>query len=167
VLVEILEATLRAKSLLDAIERGTLTPHVSLINIAEAEYVVCRKVGHSEARRRVESLIASGYYAIEDSPALHEAAAELKCERAISFVDCYTFAVAELTSSVPMFASEEAEIVREMKRKPFKLSPSFLPSPPSSSQETSKAQVEKAREIVKKFSEDDWTDSVRKSRDER
>ena len=127
VLVEILEATPRAKDLLDAIAVGTLIPHVSLINIAEAEYIVCRKVGHKEARRRVESMVASGYYAIVDDPSLHGAAAEIKCERSISFVDCYTFAVAELTASVPLFASEEAEIVREMKRAPFKTSPSFLP----------------------------------------
>jgi len=140
VLVEILEATSRASGLLDAIALGTLIPHVSPINIAEAEYVVCRKVGHKEARRRVESMIASGYYAIEDSPSLHEAAAELKCERAISFVDCYTFAVAELTSSVPLFASEEAEIVREMKRKPFKASPSFLSKSPSSNPDPSKTR---------------------------
>jgi len=140
VLVEILEATPRGNGLLDAIALGTLTPHVSPINIAEAEYVVCRKVGHKEARRRVESMIASGYYAIEDSPSLHEAAAELKCERSISFVDCYTFAVAELTSSVPLFASEETEIVREMKKKAFKVSPSFLPKLPSSIQDLPKAR---------------------------
>ena len=76
-------------------------------------------------------MIASGYYAIEDSPSLHAAASEIKCERSISFVDCYTFAVAELTSSVPLFAFEEAEIVREMKKKPFKVAPSFLSKAPS------------------------------------
>jgi len=92
----------------------------------ETEYIVCRKVGHDEARRSVMALLESGYLTIDDNLLVHQTAASIKCQRSISVVDCYTFAVAEVTSSVPLFASEEAEIVREMKKRPFVLQPLFL-----------------------------------------
>lgn len=63
---------------------------------------------------------------VEEDLRIHEMAAEIKCERAISFVDCYTFAVAEATGSRPVFASEEAEIAKEMKKNTFQSPPVFL-----------------------------------------
>ena len=92
----------------------------------ETEYIVCRKVGHDKARKSVEALVESGFLMIDDNPLVHQTAANIKCQRSISVVDCYTFAVAEVTSSVPVFASEDAEIVREMKKRPFHLAPLFL-----------------------------------------
>jgi hypothetical protein len=71
------------------------------VNIAETEYVLCRKVGHSSARMRVDALIGSGYLAIEDDVSIQRAASEVKCSRALSLADCYTLAVAEATSSTP------------------------------------------------------------------
>jgi len=70
--------------------------------------------------------VESGFFIIDDGPLVHQTAASIKCQRSISVVDCYTFAVAEVTSSVPVFASEEAEIVREMKKKRFDKQPVFL-----------------------------------------
>jgi len=92
----------------------------------ETEYIVCRKVGHDKARESVKALVESGFLMIDDNPLVHQTAANIKCQRSISVVDCYTFAVAEVTSSVPVFASEEAEIVREMKKKRFDTQPVFL-----------------------------------------
>jgi hypothetical protein len=94
---------------------ATVTPHTSLVNIAETEYVLCRKVGHASASRRIDALLASGYLAIEDDVSVHRAAA-----------DCYTLAVAEATSSTPLFAHREQELVKEMGRRPFPTPPFFL-----------------------------------------
>ena len=112
--------------MLEALTRRRSSSHASWVNIMETEYIVCRKVGHDEARRSVMALLESGYLTIDDNLLVHQTAASIKCQRSISVVDCYTFAVAEVTSSVPLFASEEAEIVREMKKRPFVLQPLFL-----------------------------------------
>jgi uncharacterized protein with PIN domain len=162
VLIELLEGTTAGAAILEAVTARSSIPHTSWVNIMESEYILCRKIGHENARKSVKALLDSGYFKIEENPAIHEIAARIKCERSISVVDCYTFAVAELTSSVPLFASEEAEIVREMKRKPFKVSPSFLPKLPSPDQDQPTAS-----KSLKKVSPEDWTDAVRKSRDER
>jgi len=125
-LIEILEATSRGAQLLDAIRMATVTPHASLVNIAETEYVLCRKVGHASASRRIDALLASGYLAIEDDPSVHRAAAAVKCARAISLADCYTLAVADATSSTPVFAHREEELLKEIGRRPFPVAPFFL-----------------------------------------
>ena len=125
-LVEILEATPRGVQLLNAVRRNAVTPHASLVNVAETEYVLCRKVGHAVASRRIDALLSSGYLAIEDDVAIHRAASAVKCSRAISLADCYTLAVAEATSSIPVFAHREEELLKEMARKPFTTTPVFL-----------------------------------------
>jgi hypothetical protein len=56
--------------------------------------------------------VESGFLMIDDNPLVHQTAANIKCQRSISVVDCFTFAVSELTPSVPLFASEEAETVQ-------------------------------------------------------
>jgi len=126
VLIELIEATERGAAVLEALSSRRSTSHVSWVNLMETEYIVCRKVGHDKARKSVEALVESGFLIIDDGPLVHQTAASIKCERSISVVDCYTFAVAEVTSSVPVFASEEAEIVREMKKKRFQKQPVFL-----------------------------------------
>jgi hypothetical protein len=125
-LIEIMEATPRGAQLLDAIRTAKVTPHTSLVNIAETEYVLCRKVGHASASRRIDALLASGYLAIEDDVSIHRAAAGVKCSRSIALADCYTLAVAEATSSAPLFAHREQELVKEMGRRPFPTPPFFL-----------------------------------------
>ena len=126
VLIELIEGTQKGTAVLEALASGRLTPHASWVNVMETEYIVCRKVGHEKARKSVFALLKSGFVAVEDTPLVHQTAANIKCERSISIVDCYTFAVAKVTSSVPVFASEEAEIVRETKKRPFDIQPVFL-----------------------------------------
>ncbi len=125
-LIEMLEATAKGAKLLDAVRRTSVIPHTSLVNIAETEYVLCRKVGHASAAKRIDALIGSRYISIEDDIAIHRAASEIKCSRALSLADCYTLAVAEATSSTPVFANEERELTKEMQKKPFARQPVFL-----------------------------------------
>ena len=126
VLIELIGGTEKGAAVLEALSSRRSTSHVSWVNIMETEYIVCRKVGHDKARESVKALVESGFLMIDDNPLVHQTAANIKCQRSISVVDCYTFAVAEVTSSVPVFASEEAEIVREMKKKRFDTQPVFL-----------------------------------------
>jgi uncharacterized protein with PIN domain len=126
VIIAILEGTDQGMAVLEAVTSLRLTPHTSWVNIMETEYIICRKVGHELARKSVKAFLESSYVAVEEDPVIHHMAAMTKCERSISIADCYTFAVAELTSSTPLFASKEDDIAGEMKKKPFEIQPVFL-----------------------------------------
>lgn len=125
-LVEMLGGTQLGLELMNALVEEKIVAHASPINIAEAEYIVCRKIGHANARKRVEALLTSAYISIEEDPSIHGIASRIKCGRAISLVDCYTFAVAEATSSVPLFVFKEQELSMEIGRVPFETEPVFL-----------------------------------------
>jgi uncharacterized protein with PIN domain len=126
VLVEMLNASPVGLLVNSAILDQRIIVHTSFVNLAEAEYILCRKLGHGIARDSVEKLLDSGYVSVQEDLRMHAIASRLKCERAISFADCYTFAVAVTTSSRPLFLLKENEIVREMNRKPFEVEPLFL-----------------------------------------
>ncbi len=126
VLIEMLNASELGSMVNNAIVAGTIVPHTSFVNIAEAGYILCRRIGHEIVKRSMESLLSSGYLSVEEDKSIHSIASELKCERAISLPDCYTFAVAEVTSSKPIFVSRERELIKEIDRKPFKVEPLFL-----------------------------------------
>ncbi len=126
VLIELLSGTELGARISNEIVVRPIVAYTSYVNVAEAEYVLCRKLGHSHGRSRVEDLLSSEIISIRDDPALHAACAEFKCQRAISLPDCYTFAVAEVTSSTPVFLSKEKELLNEIKMRPFKFEPLFL-----------------------------------------
>lgn len=126
VLVELLAGSEIGSMLTKALLEEKFTAYTCMVNIAEAEYILCRKVGRQETRGAVEALVESGYIAIEEDRAIHVIASGLKCDRAISLADCYTFAVAEVTSSRPVFACKEQEVMREMAKRPFDVEPIFL-----------------------------------------
>ncbi|MDG6925893.1 MAG: PIN domain-containing protein [Nitrososphaerota archaeon] len=126
VLVEIFSDSELGRSLFGALQDEETTIHTSGVNIAEASYIICRKLGNDRARQARRDLLDSGYITLEEDLCLHEIASGIKCERAIALPDCYTFAVAELTSSVPVFAIKEHELIREIGKKPFTPAPIFL-----------------------------------------
>ena len=125
-LIELLEGTPRGLKLLDSIRTASLIPHVSLVNIAETEYIICRKEGHASAEKRIDAIIGSGFLKVEDDASIHRIASGIKCARALALADCYTLAVAEATSSTPLFAMKERELLKEMEREPFPTQPVFL-----------------------------------------
>ena len=114
--------------MLGAILAHSTIPHMSLVNVAESEYILCRKLGHSKAAKQIDDLLASGYLVIEDDPSIHRRAAEAKCSRAISIGDCYTLAVSHTTSSTPIFAHMEEDLLKEIQHTPFSVRPFFLDS---------------------------------------
>ncbi len=126
VLVAMLDGSDGGAAMTSRLVGGEVTAFTSYVNLAEAEYVLCRRLGHDVAARSVDDLLASGYVMVQDEPAIHRAASAIKCGRAISLADCYTLAVAEATSSRPMFAFKERELLKEMEKKPFASQPVFL-----------------------------------------
>jgi hypothetical protein len=98
----------------------------SQVNLTEATYVTCRKVGHDKARSAAKDLLDSGYVALEEDPGIHQVAAEMKCDGSISLADCHTFAVGHVTGALPAFAREESELTRESRKRPFETAPIFL-----------------------------------------
>ncbi len=126
VLVEIFSDSELGRSVHSRLLGEDITAYTSQINVAEASYVVCRKVGHERAQAAARDLLDSGYVVLEEDPSIHVVASELKCERAISLVDCYTFAVAEVTGGIPVFAKEEEDLARAARKRAFRIEPTFL-----------------------------------------
>lgn len=95
-----------------------------------AEYILCRIIGRTEARSKVDNLVRSNHVDFTDAGRLYANAAEIKCERALAPGDCYTIANAGVTSSIALFAFREEELNREMERKPFDVEIRFIESLP-------------------------------------
>jgi predicted nucleic acid-binding protein len=67
--------------------------------LTELRYILCRKLGWSESSKRVNKLLASGYFKVEDTMKLVNEASKLKCCRAVSLPDCFTVALAQEINS--------------------------------------------------------------------
>ena len=97
------------------IASGRLIPYVSAVNLAEVEYVLCRRMGLEAARRVVELIAKSRVFKVVDRPELHRAAAECKCRNAVAIGDCYAIALARLLG-VKAFFRREKELEKAVKR---------------------------------------------------
>jgi predicted nucleic acid-binding protein len=100
--------------------------YVSDVNLAEAEYVLCRKLGPDESRSKIDNLRNSNYVTVADCEQVSRLAAQIKCKRSISFADCFCLATGEATASKPLFAFKEKELQREIKRRGSELEITFL-----------------------------------------
>ncbi len=95
----------------------------------EAEYILCREHGWDQANEKVEKLILSrALEIVEEERVLHEAA-RIKCERSIAIGDCHTIALAQKLNATAVFAHQEEDLAKEMKRKPFPVNVYFLEPP--------------------------------------
>jgi predicted nucleic acid-binding protein len=102
------------------------TAYVCHLTVAETFYVLCRLEGIDAAKQKISQLISSNMIQPIDSINLTIETGTVKCGRAISLPDCGCIAAAKETGSRPVFASKEADLTREMKRKPFDVTPIFL-----------------------------------------
>ena len=100
--------------------------HASEYNIFELKYVLCRRLGWSEAERRVKALVASGYVTLHEVSRLMDAAALLKCKHGIAAGDCFTLAVAKRIEGPALFARREEELVKAIERGGFEVEVLFL-----------------------------------------
>jgi hypothetical protein len=126
ILLGMLAGTKTGNQITNLLVEGRVDAHTSYVNIGEAEYVICRKVGHEIARNKVQNLIESNFVDIVPVEQLLHLASRIKCERSIAFGDCFCIAAAEATGSEALFASKEKEIVKEMRRQRFRVKIGFL-----------------------------------------
>jgi hypothetical protein len=126
ILLEMLAGTEVGNMIANLLVEGKVDAHTSYVNLGEAEYVICRKVGHEIAKNKVQNLIESNFVDIVPTEQLLHLASAIKCERSIAFADCFCIAAAEATNSRALFVSREKEIVRELRKQQFKVKVSFL-----------------------------------------
>jgi len=110
------------KLLLDEEIYGNMTE----ANIAEAKYVLFRKLGIQQSNTRVNSLLKSGYIPLHGIHELIHRVAEYKCRRALSIMYCFTLALANYMNAPALFARREKEIVEEMRKRSLDVDVIFL-----------------------------------------
>ena len=127
VLFELAVDSASSRALRDDILRGDLkNPLTGELNLMELGYVLCRMVGSEASKRSVGLLKQASQVRILSSSPFLDAAANLKCVRNISAVDCVTIAMGEALSVPVLFAKHEKELDLEVKRKPFATSLLYL-----------------------------------------
>jgi predicted nucleic acid-binding protein len=110
----------------DVLKSGVVEAFVSEVAVAELMYVICRKHGWAVSKKRVDDMLKSGYFHVEDFSFLVEDAARLKCERALSLADCFCLALASRSKCRALFVRREGDLLREMRKKPFDVEIVFL-----------------------------------------
>ena len=111
VLVEIVGGTRLGKAAYEWLLKSEAVVFISEIHVAELKYVICRKQGPRKTKNVIEKLLESGYFHVLSLSDFIDRAAEIKCERAISFVDAFTIAMGEELGLKVVFAKLEKEII--------------------------------------------------------
>lgn len=125
-LIELIYCDKEGQKLKKALESDLIEAWITELAVAELKYVLCRKLGWRESGERVNKLLASGYFKVEDTLTLTNEAAKIKCKRAISLPDCFTLALARKIAGYAVFARKEQDLTSEMQRKPFEVNIVFL-----------------------------------------
>ena len=109
VLVEVALATSTGRELTEQVLSGNVRPYVTVLNLAELLYVLCRLLGMSEAEERVKLIVDSNYFEIVSSDDLWRYIADCKCRFAVSLADCHTLALARKYGIPALFYRLESE----------------------------------------------------------
>lgn len=125
-ILELVYSTPQGLKLKRSLVEGKLQASTTELAITEVWYILCRRLGKQEADTRLGSLLESGYIRVIPTSELIRLASAYKCERSISLPDCYTLALADKMSVPALFASREAELVKEISSKSFGVKILFL-----------------------------------------
>ncbi|OGD45179.1 hypothetical protein A3K69_03385 [Candidatus Bathyarchaeota archaeon RBG_16_57_9] len=125
-LIELCLETGAGKALRDELKSGDVFAYTHDMALMELLYILCRKYGWQRAMRSTESLMLSGFLTVEAASALSEDASRMKCSRPLALSDCLTLALATRKGMTALFASREAELVREMEREPLGVDVEFI-----------------------------------------
>lgn len=109
VLVEVALATSTGRELTEQILSENVRPYVTVLNLAELLYVLCRLLGMGEAEERVKLIVDSNYFEIIGSDDLWRYVADCKCRFAVSLADCHTLALARKYGIPALFYRLESE----------------------------------------------------------
>jgi len=126
VIVELLSSTKRGKIVKEKLKSGEVFAFTTELDIAEALYILCRKIGFNNALIKINALNRSGYIEVFEISPLIETAALYKCNRAIALSDCFTLSLAKYLSLPVLFARKEKELLREIEKEPFDVEILFL-----------------------------------------
>ncbi len=126
VIIEMLLGTSKGERVVEALSADSILAYTSDVNIAETEYILCRKLGDRKADEKIDALLRSNYLSILEPQRLRDEVVKLKCGRGLTLADCYCLAVAKVTGSRALFAFKEEELSKEISRKPFEVPIDFL-----------------------------------------
>ena len=121
ILIEMIAGTKLGRKIASLLKGEMVRAFTTELNLVELRYIICRKAGWKKASEIIDKLIRSRYVGIIDIKEISERAALLKCQRALSLVDCFTIAAGETMKMNVMFARRKKELESEVKRKPFKI----------------------------------------------
>ncbi len=125
-LIELIYCEEPGQKLKQALEEEAVEAWTTELAVTELRYILCRKLGWTESNKRVNRLLESRYIKVENISDLVNAAAKLKCCRAISLPDCFAIALAQKVGGAALFARNEQDLAAEMQREPFKTTILFL-----------------------------------------
>ncbi len=129
VLLELAADSPPSRIVRDRVLTGTVRVLTGELNVMELRYILCRKVGAAQAARSINSLSRASQVRVLPASGFLEAAAEMKCKRNMSLVDCVTVTMGESLGLPVLFARREKEVGLEMKKSPFGAKLVFLESP--------------------------------------
>ncbi len=125
-LIELMYCDHLGQKLKKALETEIIDAYTTELAVTELRYILCRKLGWEQSTEKVNKLLASGYFSVEETSRLINEASKIKCKRAISLPDCFILALAHRISGAALFARQEQELADEMRKKPFGISILFL-----------------------------------------
>lgn len=126
-IIELVYATPAGTEIKEAIKSRQLRPFVTELAMAEASYILCRKLGSDEASSRMKDLRESNTIAfVPITQTISDTAALYKCERSISLADCFSIALGKSKAIPVLFARREEELEKEMRAHPFDVELIFL-----------------------------------------
>src|SRR5437870_8054952 len=125
-LLELLNGSTLGAMVRERLEFEGPTPMTGEMNIAELRYLTCRKAGWRKSDETVGALLNSGALEVMPASEFLEGAAEMKCGRSVSLIDCLTISMGERLGIPVVFAKHEREIDREVWMKPFRSKLLFL-----------------------------------------
>jgi predicted nucleic acid-binding protein len=109
-----------------ALQNNLVEAYTTELAITELQYILCRKLGWQQSKERVDKLLASGYFIVENTSQLIDEAAKIKCQRSISLPDCFILALAHKIAGNALFARQEQELADEIGKKTFGITLLFL-----------------------------------------
>ena len=128
-LIELIYCDSLGQKLKKALQNNLVEAYTTELAITELQYILCRKLGWQQSKERVDKLLASGYFIVENTSQLIDEAAKIKCQRSISLPDCFILALAHKIAGNALFARQEQELANEIAKKSFGITLLFLEEP--------------------------------------
>jgi hypothetical protein len=125
-IIELLNGSKSGAYVRTKLQGGVLKAWTGELNIGEIRYLICRREGWSRSLQITRDLLDTNLLRIFSTGEFIESAAQMKCSRALSIVDCVTLSAGEKLQYPVLFSSHELELDKEIKKAQFKTEIFFL-----------------------------------------